>query len=63
MVSSIFSFTICTNSKAEKEKGEANRGDKRNSGKVGVDRKVEGEKQHREDGGDEFGGQYLGLPH
>lgn len=46
MVSSIFSFTICTNSKAEKEKGEANRGDKRNSGKVGVDRKVGGEKQH-----------------
>ena len=43
MVSSMFSFTICTNSKAEKEKGEANRGDKRNSGKVGVDRKVEGE--------------------
>lgn len=54
MVSSIFSFTICTNSKAEKEKGEANRGDKRNSGKVGVDRKVEGEKQHREDGGESY---------
>lgn len=54
MVSSIFSFIICTISKAEKEEGEVNRGDKRTSGKMGVDGKMEGGKWQREDGGESY---------
>lgn len=53
-MSSIFSFIVCTDSKADKEKGEVNRGDKRTSGKMGVDGKMKDEKWQREDGGESY---------